>query len=539
MTYTDKDIENLLQGIFSGAINVQNLPEDLYMAIAEHLENGLYKGFGANLSDLKLDTPDYELLNTLRENVYIFSGAKTYQQVREMGAMVADSPTFSDFKKKAFGVYDEYNKNWLQSEYNTARGQAQQAKQWNDIQNTKNLFPYLEYSAVIDTRTSEICRPLDGVVLPVDDPLWNKYTPLNHFNCRCTLRKIDKYTDVTVTNKTKVASITKELDETVQPAFKMNAGKDGYIFNPKKHPYFEVAPKDKALAKENFNLPIPPPPKPKTYDINERVQNVKKQAKELHETGEGKLFSDAKEHYKTKRDISNDLVEKANRMSGFDPARADAVVLAEKAIEERKLAKQLMDKARINYENKVSEILKSQNAPSEFELRATKLQHKNIERLTESENAFKSIVGNKLMPKDINVDVVTLKKGGRAFFSPSKNSINITKDEPLETITHELGHALEEKNKDYFKKVQKFYDDRTQGYKLRPMRDFNKSYGLQELTKEDKFIEPYTGKWYTKNGVQNATEITSMWFTECYTDLNKFIEKDPEHFEFIYKLFNE
>lgn len=260
MNYTDKEVENLLKLIYVGIVKTDNLPEDLYFAIAEHLENGLYKGYGANLSDLKLGTPDYELLNTLRENVYIFSGAKTYQQVREMGAMVADSATFTDFKKKVYPIYDEYNKNWLQSEYNTARGQAQQANQWIDIQKTKNLFPYLEYTAVIDTRTSEICRPLDGIVLPVDDPLWNKYTPLNHFNCRCTLRKIDKYTDVTITDKTKVASITKELDETVQPAFKMNAGKDGYIFDPSKHPYFEVAPKDKALAKQNFNLPIPPPP---------------------------------------------------------------------------------------------------------------------------------------------------------------------------------------------------------------------------------------------------------------------------------------
>lgn len=262
MNYTDKEVENLLKLIFSGIVKPQNLPEDLYFAISDHLLDGVYKGFGAHLSDLKLDTPDYELLNTLRENVYIFSGAKTYQQVREMSAMVADSPTFSDFKKKVYPIYDEYNKNWLQSEYNTAKGQAQQANQWNDIQKTKNLFPYLEYSAVIDSKTSEICKPLDGIVLPVEHPMWNKYTPLNHFNCRCTLRKIDKFTDVTVTDKTKIDAITKELDETVQPAFKMNAGKDMYIFNPNKHPYFEVAPRDKALAKQNFNLPIPPPPIP-------------------------------------------------------------------------------------------------------------------------------------------------------------------------------------------------------------------------------------------------------------------------------------
>ena len=36
----------------------------------------------------------------------------------------------------------------------------------------------------------------------------------------------------------------------------MNSGKDGYIFS-KDHPYFKVAKKDVALAKNNFDLPIP------------------------------------------------------------------------------------------------------------------------------------------------------------------------------------------------------------------------------------------------------------------------------------------
>jgi hypothetical protein len=45
----------------------------------------------------------------------------------------------------------------------------------------------------------------------------------------------------------------------VPAEFMMNSGKDGYIFKEKgegKHPYFDVAPGDKELAKRNFNLPI-------------------------------------------------------------------------------------------------------------------------------------------------------------------------------------------------------------------------------------------------------------------------------------------
>jgi SPP1 gp7 family putative phage head morphogenesis protein len=45
----------------------------------------------------------------------------------------------------------------------------------------------MEYSAILDSRTTAICRHLDGRVYPIDSPVWNKYRPLNHFNCRSIL----------------------------------------------------------------------------------------------------------------------------------------------------------------------------------------------------------------------------------------------------------------------------------------------------------------------------------------------------------------
>ena len=268
MNYTDKQINDLIEDIYAGRITQTDLPEDLYLAIGKHLEGGLYKGFGGDLESFKFGGKDYELLDELRNNVYMFSGAKTYQQVREMGALIADSENFKEFKDKALDIYDTYNKDWLRSEYNTAIGQGMQSNQWNEIEKSKKDFPYLRYSAVIDGRTSDICEPINGVTLPVDDPFWNEYTPLNHFNCRCTLEQIDKYEDVQLTPKEDVEKLIKGDDEnkglkdTVADTFKMNSGKDGYVFSAE-HPYFEVAPKDKELARENFGLPIPEVAQPK------------------------------------------------------------------------------------------------------------------------------------------------------------------------------------------------------------------------------------------------------------------------------------
>jgi uncharacterized protein with gpF-like domain len=47
--------------------------------------------------------------------------------------------------------------------------------------------PYLQFHAVEDSRTSDICEALDGKVLPADDPFWQRHTPPLHHNCRSVL----------------------------------------------------------------------------------------------------------------------------------------------------------------------------------------------------------------------------------------------------------------------------------------------------------------------------------------------------------------
>lgn len=50
----------------------------------------------------------------------------------------------------------------------------------------------LEYSAVIDGKTTEICLHLDGKVYPADSEVWQEYKPPNHFNCRSLLVAVTK-----------------------------------------------------------------------------------------------------------------------------------------------------------------------------------------------------------------------------------------------------------------------------------------------------------------------------------------------------------
>ncbi len=52
--------------------------------------------------------------------------------------------------------------------------------------------PYWVFEAVGDSRTSDICRKLDGLVLPANDPAWAGRLPPCHHACRSTIRNIDE-----------------------------------------------------------------------------------------------------------------------------------------------------------------------------------------------------------------------------------------------------------------------------------------------------------------------------------------------------------
>ena len=181
--YSDEKIKSLLDGIFDGSITEYEIPEDLYLSIANYLKSGVYQGFGGNLTDFK--GKDLELLSELRESTYMFSGGKAYQQIKEYKNLLLDENgelrSQKEFTQLGEQAFETWNFSWGLSERNTAIAQAQSASKWNEIQRNKDLLPTLVYSTIGDA--CDICAPLDGLSAPVDDPIWDSVMPVNHFNC--------------------------------------------------------------------------------------------------------------------------------------------------------------------------------------------------------------------------------------------------------------------------------------------------------------------------------------------------------------------
>lgn len=50
--------------------------------------------------------------------------------------------------------------------------------------------PFWMFMAILDDRTTEICRPANGTVLPAEHPWWRTHTPPLHHQCRSLKRSL-------------------------------------------------------------------------------------------------------------------------------------------------------------------------------------------------------------------------------------------------------------------------------------------------------------------------------------------------------------
>ncbi|MGD1960542.1 MAG: phage minor head protein [Fulvivirga sp.] len=237
--------------LYDGQLAPGDVDEELYNLTAQELMAGVERGLGTTLA--KADDNLKPLIDNLRNNVYVFSGFKTYHQLREATDLLVDDlgrvRSFNDFKTKVLELSKQYNTNFLRSEYNHAIASAQMAKKWRDIEADREALPLLQYITAGDSRVRQSHRPLDLVTLPVDHPFWDTYMPPNDWGCRCSVRQLAEGTQTRI-DKLQSAPELKEM-------FRLNTGKDQIIF-PRSHPYYTVLRQHESAARNNFGLDIPP-----------------------------------------------------------------------------------------------------------------------------------------------------------------------------------------------------------------------------------------------------------------------------------------
>ncbi len=206
--------------------------KEVTLGFANKIWSGLKEGYGKDVGNIDYNSPDFNMLTHLQTNVYAFSAAKNWQQMKAITqSMIGEDRklrTFAQFKDAA-GLINTTYEGWLRTEYNTAVASGQMASKWVDIQANKDVLPMLEYDAVMDGRTSDICADFNGIIKEVDDAFWNAFYPPNHFGCRSTVRQLSSGKP---TNTSNLA-----IPEKIPEMFKVNLAKERLAFPPT-HPYY-------------------------------------------------------------------------------------------------------------------------------------------------------------------------------------------------------------------------------------------------------------------------------------------------------------
>lgn len=242
-----KGTNKLIAGVYDGIISPFVLPSELFEFTFFSLAKILSETFGLP-TDFSKGSFSFIRSTQMKNNLSIFSGAKTFQEVLELSSnVIVDGEVlpFNKFKKIGLKIDSQYNKHWLETEQQASFRQSESAESWKQIQEDKDVFPYLQYSTVKDSRVRPTHQEVDGVIRRADSSFWNTWFPPNDWNCRCIVTQLEQ------------ATVTKgKLPVNNDPVFGTNVGKNGLIF-PKKHPYFDTPKEFKKSQKRNFGFKTP------------------------------------------------------------------------------------------------------------------------------------------------------------------------------------------------------------------------------------------------------------------------------------------
>lgn len=137
-----------------------------------------------------------ELATALQENAAVFAAFKNHDEQANLAKLLVDEAgeprSLNDFIKAAKPLTEQYNVEWLKTEFSQAKASAQMAVKWEGFKENADLYPNLQYRTVGDTEVRPEHAALNGLIAPINDPVWNTIYPPNGWGCRCNVTQTDK-----------------------------------------------------------------------------------------------------------------------------------------------------------------------------------------------------------------------------------------------------------------------------------------------------------------------------------------------------------
>lgn len=139
-----------------------------------------------------------ELSETAQAQAFTIGGTQQLRVVQtvldEITRAVETGAPLEDFRarisQKLSQTYVDKNSAALDTAFRTTTQTAYNAGRWFQLEDpvVQLTHPWRIYDAVLDDRTTPLCRSLDGKVFEHDDPFLLTHWPPLHFNCRTGVR---------------------------------------------------------------------------------------------------------------------------------------------------------------------------------------------------------------------------------------------------------------------------------------------------------------------------------------------------------------
>lgn len=232
--WTEEQQEELIAGFWAGVYTMYKLPSWLYAFTAQNFAAGYVDGYNQKTLAQYLEQLNYMAANKTAVQMSYFQSVLLVD-----GSRV----TQAEFVEAALSIDDNFNVNYLKTEYNTINSQAGNIANWNESEK-----PLMKYVTMNDPNVRHEHAELNGVIKPKDSEFWDTYAPSNGWNCRCFLRPVDAGA-VTPDNDIN----NDEINKGVPSEFRYNPAKDPNAFGKIDNYKDEVTPRQKKPVDDLVN----------------------------------------------------------------------------------------------------------------------------------------------------------------------------------------------------------------------------------------------------------------------------------------------
>lgn len=412
----------------------------------------------------------------------------------------------------------------------------------------------VQFVAIMDARTSSICRPRDGLVLRLDDERLVANTPPLHINCRSTLVPIldwslealaagDERLEKRWFGWLKDSDAPKNLQEAMEKWDDVPPPAKGFG---------RVGEESRKVIAERNNVTPPPEPAGLLKDWVDKQKTSNMDPDDIRKIGR-RVIVDARSraadafpgleidarraladvaHTERQYNLSKHLVKAAKKLGDADilqEAKDSAKERLKERNEAKKLRKELRKKLTEARRDALIDTLSTVRKFGGIQHRWGKGTAKVVKATTLQASQYLPEEWLQKSRKHSTMNGSVAKRGG---YDPVNHSFQISDGEGgLEGVAlHELGHRMERVIKDLGKASLAYLAQRTKDEKPQRLKDLTGvNYRASEKAKPDRFLDAYFGKDYDGD----ATEILSMGLQSVFYGVYNLWDEDPELLEFV------